>query len=144
MAQTVDDVLANAELYSDGYSYRFVKLPPNAITVAAGIIAEAGNPFMALLADKDEVTLMLEDEDYQEYKNRLRNHEVSDTLYRLITFDIVLEPTLVGLMARITQVLAAAQISVMPFAAYSRDHIFVGEADFDRAIQVLQQLKATQ
>jgi hypothetical protein len=143
MPRTVDEVLANAELYSDGYSYRFVKLPPNAITVAAAILAEAGNPFMALLADKDEVTLMLEDEDYQEYKNRLRNHEVSDTLYRLITFDIVLEPTLVGLMARITQVLADAQISVMPFAAYSRDHIFVSEADFDKAMQVLQQLKST-
>ena len=143
MPRTVDEVLANAELYSDGYSYRFVKLPPNAITVAAAILAEAGNPFMALLADKDEVTLMLEDEDYQEYKNRLRNHEVSDTLYRLITFDIVLEPTLVGLMARITQVLADAQISVMPFAAYSRDHIFVSEVDFDKAMQVLQQLKST-
>ena len=143
MAQTVDDVLAEAELYSDGYSYRFVKLPSNAITVAAGIVAEAGNPFMALLVDKDEVTLMIDDEDYQEFKNRLRDHEVSETSYRLITFDIVLEPTLVGLMARITQILAEANISVMPFAAYSRDHIFVGEADFDRAMEVLQQLKPT-
>jgi hypothetical protein len=143
MAQTVNDVLAQAELYSDGYRYRFVKLPPNAITVAAGIVAEAGNPFMVLLVDKDEVTLMIEDEDYQEFKNRLRSHEVSETVYRLITFDIVLEPTLVGLMARITQVLAEAKISVMPFAAYSRDHIFVAEADFDNAIQVLQQLKST-
>ena len=134
MAQTVDDVLAQAELYSDGYSYRFVKMPPNAITVAAGIVAEAGNPFMALLVDKDEVTLMIEDEDYQEFKNRLRNHAVSETVYRLITFDIILEPTLVGLMARITQVLAEAIISVMPFASYSSDHIFVGEGDFYKAL----------
>jgi hypothetical protein len=50
----------------------------------------------------------------------------------------------VGLMARITQILAAAKISVMPFAAFSRDHIFVGEADFDKAMQVLGQLKSTQ
>lgn len=143
MPQSVDDVLAQAELYSDDYTYRFITLPPNAITAAANVVAQAGNPFTALLVDKDEVTLMLEDEDYNEYQKRLLDHKVSDTRYRLITFDIVLESTLVGFMARVTQVLADAEISVMPFAAFSRDHIFVSDTDFEKAMQVLQQLKST-
>lgn len=143
MSQTVDEALAQAELYSDNFSYRFVKLPPNAIVAAASVVAEVANPFTAILVDKDEVTLMLEDEDYQEYQKRLLGHEVSETIYRLITFDVILEPTLIGFMARITQVLANAEISVMPFAAFSRDHIFVAESDFDKALGVLQQLKAT-
>ena len=143
MAQTVEQALAQAELYSDSYVYRFIKLPANAITAAAGVVAQAGNPFTALLVDKDEVTLMLEDEDYEEYKQRLLSHEVSETRYRLITFDVVLESTLVGFMAQVTQALAKAKISVMPFAAFSRDHIFVSASDFEQAMQVLQQLKST-
>jgi hypothetical protein len=143
MAQTVEQALAQAELYSDDYVYRFIKLPSNAITAAAGVVAQAGNPFTALLVDKDEVTLMLEDEDYEEYKKRLLSHKVSETRYRLITFDVVLESTLVGFMARVTRALAEAKISVMPFAAFSRDHIFVSETDFQKAMQVLQELKST-
>jgi hypothetical protein len=44
-------------------------------------------------------------------------------------------------MAVVTRTLADANISVLPFAAYSRDHIFVSEADFDRALLVLNRLK---
>lgn len=142
MPQTVDDALKQAELYSDDYLYRFVKLPNNAITATAGVVAEAGNPFTALLIDKDEVTLMLEEEDFEQYKKRLLNHEVSETKYRLITFDVELESSLVGFMARISLVLAEAGISMMPFAAYTRDHLFVAEADFEKAMTTLNNLKS--
>ncbi|MDQ7026067.1 MAG: ACT domain-containing protein [Anaerolineae bacterium] len=142
MSQSVDDILAQAELYSDDDIYRFITLPANAITAAASVVAQVGNPFIALLVDKDEVTLMLEDEDYHEYQKRLLDHQVSETRYRLITFDVVLESTLVGFMARVTQILADANISVMPFAAFSRDHIFVSDTDFEKAMQVLAELKS--
>lgn len=143
MVQTLEQALQDAVLYSDDYLYRFVKLPVNAITAAAGVVAQAGNPFSALLLDKDEVTLMIEDEDFEEFKKRLLDHEVSDVRYRLITFDIELEPTLIGFMAHISTALANANISLMPFAAYSRDHIFVNEVDFDKAITILENLKTS-
>ncbi len=143
MPQTLEEALQNAVLYSDDYIYRFVKLPVNAITAAAGVIAQAGNPFSALLLDKDEVTLMIEDEDFHEFKKRLLDHEVSDIGYRLITFDIELEPTLIGFMAQVSTALASHNISLMPFAAYSRDHIFVNEADFDKAMTILENLKTS-
>lgn len=141
MGQAVEEALNAATLYSDDYVYRFVKLPVKGITAAAGVIAEAGNPFSALLFDKDEITLMIEDEDFEHYKKRLLGHEVSAIKYRLITFDIELEPTLVGFMAYISSALAEADISLMPFAAYSRDHIFVNVDDFDKAITILNELK---
>jgi len=143
MAQTVETALAAATLYSDDYLYRFVKLPVNGVTAAAGVIAQAGNPFSALLLDKDEITLMIEDEDFEEFKKRLLDHNVSDIRYRLITFDVELEPTLIGFMAHISTALAKANISIMPFAAFSRDHIFVNENDFERAIDILEQLKTS-
>jgi hypothetical protein len=142
MAQTIQEALNAAVLYSDDYQYRFISLPPNAIVVAASVVAEAANPFIALLIDKDEVTLMLEEEDYQEYKKRFLGHKVSETRYRLITFDVELEATLLGFMAKISTALAAAQITIMPFAAFSRDHLFVQESDFDKAIAVLEGLKS--
>lgn len=140
--QSVEDALKQAELYSDDCLYRFVKLPNNAITAAAGVVAEAGSPFTALLIDKDEVTLMLEEEDFEQYKNRLLNHEVSETKYRLITFDVELDSSLVGFMARISLALAEVSISMMPFAAYTRDHLFVSEADFESAMTTLNNLKS--
>ena len=140
--QTIEGALSKGELFSDGLIYRFVKLPLISAAKAATIVTSGkSNPFLGLLVDKDEVTLMLSDNDYQVHKTTLGEHEVGEFSYRLITFDVVLEPTLIGFMAYITKALAAAKISVMPFAAYSRDHIFVGVDNFDKAMDVLNNLK---
>lgn len=144
MTQTVQEALKHATLYSDDYVYRFIKLPANAITAAASIVAQAGNPFTALLVDKDEVTLMLEDEDLEQYQRHMVDYIVSDVKYRLITFDIELDSSLVGFMAVVSAKLAEAGISIMPFAAFSRDHIFVPEDDYDNAIAALNDLKNEQ
>lgn len=141
MTQTVQQALQDARFYSDAQPYRLVQLPANGITVAAGIVAEVGLPFCALLVDKDEVTLMLPEAVCQDFRNRLRFGTISDTVYRLITLDVALEPTLVGFMTLISKTLAAADISIMPFAAYSRDHIFVPAADFENALSALQALQ---
>ena len=66
------------------------------------------------------------------------NIEISSIDYRLITFDVDLAPTLVGFMAFITDKLANSQVSVLPFGAYSKDHIFVSTKDFEKAMDVLQ------
>jgi len=142
VTQTLQQVLQNTQFHSDGQLYRFVRLSANAIILAAGIVAEASIPFCALLADKDEVTLMLPEEVCQEFRSRLKFAEISDTAYRLITLDVVLEPTLVGLMALISKTLAEAEISMMSFAAYSRDHIFVSADDFEKALAALKALQA--
>ena len=60
--------------------------------------------------------------------------------YRLITFDdVVLDPNLVGFMAEITKVLAGngTNISVLTYAAYSTDHIFVANKDYTKATHIL-------
>lgn len=142
MPQTIEQALADAELYSDAERYRVVKLPTNATVAAAGVIAEVNTPFSALLLDKDEVTLVLEADAYANYEKRLRSQTLSDTVYRLITFDVVLAPDLVGFMAHISRALADAGISILPFAAYSRDHLLVAEAQFEQAMQVLRTLQA--
>ena len=140
MSQTVDDVLRSAILYSDGRLYRLLKLPTSAIALAAGIVAEIGQPFCALVADKDEVTLLMPDEARADFRARLRQAEASEQAYRLITLDLALDPDLVGLIARLTEALAAVDIPILAFAAYSRDHLLVPAVDFDKAMRTLSDL----
>ncbi|QPC81128.1 ACT domain-containing protein [Phototrophicus methaneseepsis] len=141
MAQTVEEILAAAKLYTDEGIYAVVKLPSQAITPAAGVIAEVGEAFSALIVDKDEITLILDVEAYEEYQRRLRGHEANIGYWRLITFDIELESDLVGFMAVVSKTLADVGISFLALAAYSRDHILVPEAKFEAAMTALTQLQ---
>lgn len=141
MSQTPQSALDDSELYSDDTDYRLVQLPANGITLAAGIVAEAALPFSALLADKDEVTLLLPQKICEEFSGRLGRATISEQRYRLITFDAPLEPALVGFMAIISACLSDADIPILSFAAYSRDHIFVPTCHFERAIQALENLQ---
>lgn len=144
MNGSVDDILRGASWYSDGQRYRILKLPPNAITLAAGLVAEIGEPYCALIVDKDEVSLMIPQGARAAYSARLRAASLSDKEYRLITLEAALEPELVGLLARIAQALATAGIPILSFAAYSRDHFFVPQENFDQAILALKSLQRRQ
>ena len=138
MAQTVDDALRSATLYSDDITYIMLSLPASGIVAAAGVLAEVAEPFAALIADKDEVTLVLTEEEAVEFNRRLPGARKSVARYRLITFDVVLEPTLVGFMARVSNLLAAADVTIMPFAAFARDHLLVPESQYEQAMSALQ------
>lgn len=141
VAQTVDQVLQQATFSSDDQPYVMVKLPPRAITAAAGVLAEIGEAFSALIVDANEVTLIIPADAADEFSRRLPDRQVSIE-YRLITLDLPLEPTLVGLMARLSQALADAGVPVFPFAAFTRDHILVPAAQFDAAMSALSRLHA--
>ena len=140
MSQTRDEVLGALKLVSDGRLYRILRLPPQAITLAAGVVAEIGLPFCALIADQDEVSLMLPAEALPAFGARLRLAESSERDYRLITLDVTLEADLVGFIARIAEALASAGIPILTYAAFSRDHVFVRAADFEAAMRTLDAL----
>lgn len=98
MPQTVQQAISAARIILDDDSYRLIYLPPRGITAAAGVIAEVSEPFCALIVDQQEITLVLEQEAYEEYRHRLLDHRAESAIYRLITFDVTLEPTLTGFM----------------------------------------------
>lgn len=133
--------LAQAKLYTDEVVYSLIHLPPNGILAAAGVLAEIGEPFGALIVDKDEVTLVIPADAVEEFARRLRDHRVGEFPYRLITFDLPLEPTLTGFMARIADALAAAGVPILPLAAFSRDHLLVPAEQFALAWETLQRLQ---
>lgn len=141
MNSQAQEALRQATLHTDDLRYRILHLPTNAITAAAGILAEISEPFTALLVDKDEVTLILSEEDYREYERRLLGQRSSEALYRLITIDFVLDLNFVGFLAYISTALAQADIPIMAYSAFQRDHLLIAENHFDQAMQVLQALQ---
>ncbi|MCK6578067.1 MAG: ACT domain-containing protein [Anaerolineae bacterium] len=143
MAQTVEGALRQAGFETDGVIYVMVRLTANGTTAAAGILAQIGEPFASLVADKHEVTLIIPQEVVEDFRPRFRDHQISETLYRLITLDVVLEPTLVGFMARLSTALASAKISILPYAAFSRDHLLVPADQFDLAMKTLRDLQSS-
>ena len=141
MGISVEQALSQAKLTSDGATYSIIKLPARAITAAAGVIAEAGEPFAALIVDQYEVSILINSELVEEFARRLPGFVAAETTYKLITFDVILDFDLVGFMAKISRVLADANISILTFAAYSRDHIMVPETQFALAMETLENLQ---
>ncbi|PJF38292.1 MAG: hypothetical protein CUN55_17755 [Phototrophicales bacterium] len=112
------------------------------MTAAAGVVAEISEPFCALIVDKDEVSLLIPEEALEDFKGRLRDYQGENKRYRLITVDIELPMEMVGFMARLSQKLAEAGVSILPYAAYSRDHIVIEDKHFDNAMQALRALQS--
>ncbi len=135
----VREILRTCTFVADNQPYAVTRLPARGITAAAGVIAEIGEPFLALIADADEVTLVIPTDALEEFERRLRGHEAMTEYYRLLTCDAVLPPDLIGFMARISAILAEASVTILPFAAYSRDHVLVPQSQFDQAVQALRQ-----
>lgn len=141
MSQTVQQALAQAKFITDEQDYVLVRLHPRAITAAAGVIAEVGAPFTALLIDQEEITLVLPAFALPDIGDRLPGHQLSTQPYRLLTLDVVLEPELVGFMAAVSRALSDAGVSLLAFAAFSRDHLLVPAAQFSAALSALENLR---
>lgn len=152
MAKTVQEALREGDLYSDKIQYTFLKLPVSSIDQASQILSSSNGKsesttFRGLLVDKDEITMMIPKGDWSKSKTSIpalqenRGIEEGSCPYRMITFDVVMDPNLIGFMHTVTKTLAAESISVLPYAAYSRDHIFVQEGDYEKAMAALERLK---
>ena len=95
----------------------------------------AQSTFM-LLRDPVEVTLLLEDEDWRAMRHAARDAKVEGG-FRLVTLDIELAWNVVGFLARVTEVLASAGVSVGALSAFSRDHLLIKQDDLGKALRVL-------
>ncbi|MCW4012778.1 MAG: ACT domain-containing protein, partial [Candidatus Bathyarchaeota archaeon] len=57
-----------------------------------------------------------------------------------ITFDIVLDLSLVGFLSVVSAILADEGISIYAISTYLRDHILVKTSEVEKTIQVLENL----
>ena len=89
-----------------------------------------------LLRDAHEVTLLLEEDDWRAMRHAARDAR-AEVGFRLVTLDIELQWDVVGYLARVTGILAAAGLSVGALSAFSRDHLLVRQDDLAAALRAL-------
>jgi hypothetical protein len=92
-------------------------------------------PYM-LLRDSMEVTLLLDETDWKTMRHAARDARVEGG-FRLVTFDVELDWTVTGYLARVTEILAAAGVPVGALSAFSRDHLLIKQDHLGTALRVL-------
>ena len=92
-------------------------------------------PFM-IFKDRWEVTLLLDETDFETMRVGLREARV-ERGFRLLSFDIELDFSVVGFLAFVSQKLAEAGISIIALSAFSRDHLLIKQADLANSLKVL-------
>ncbi len=95
----------------------------------------ADAPFM-IFRDQREVTLLLEEDDWLRIHHAARDASV-ERGFRMLTFDLELRWNVVGYLARVTEILATAQIPVGALSSFSRDHLLIKQEDLGNALRVL-------
>jgi hypothetical protein len=92
-------------------------------------------PFM-IFKDQKEVTLLLDEVDFEAMRVGLRDTKIEKG-FRLLTFDIELDFTVVGFLAFISTKLAEEKISIVAISAFSRDHLLIKQSDLGNALKIL-------
>jgi hypothetical protein len=94
-------------------------------------------PFM-IFKDRWEVTLLLDETDFEAMRVGLREAKIEKG-FRLLSFDIELDFTVVGFLALVADKLAANGIPIVALSAFSRDHLLVKQEDLAKTLKVLSE-----
>ncbi len=92
-------------------------------------------PFM-IFRDKWEVTLLLDEIDFGTVRHAVRDAKTEGN-FRLLSFDVELDFSVVGFLAEVTKILAGAEISVVALSAFTRDHVLIKQMDLSKTLNVL-------
>lgn len=92
-------------------------------------------PFM-IFKDKWEITLILDETDYQTCRHAIREAKIEGG-FRLLSFDLVMDFNVVGFLAEVSRILADANVSIFAISAFSRDHLLIKQDDLAKALKVL-------
>lgn len=92
-------------------------------------------PFM-IFNDGFEITLVLDEIDLAAMRPALSDCPIESN-YRLVSFDIVLEHSVVGFMAELSGILSRSGVPILPVSAYSRDHLLIRQEHLPAAFKAL-------
>lgn len=141
MNERAREVWAATRLRPWPEQYRLVSLPPDRLAAAAALAGLAAGSFAGLVLERDEVSLAVSEELWQE--SPLRAHARSEAgPYRVITLDIDVDLHVTGYLAPAAVLLAEAGVPIVPICGFLKDHLLVREEDLERALAVLHDLIA--
>jgi hypothetical protein len=92
-------------------------------------------PFM-IFKDPHEITLVLDETDLVNMRAGLLAAKIENG-YRMLTFEVVMEHSVVGFMAEVSRILAESEIAILPISAFSRDNILIKQDQLAKALIAL-------
>jgi hypothetical protein len=122
--------------HADDYTVVSIKLDEEA---KARSLLRNLQPFSSVTYDNNEVSVVLRASDWERLKGEFGGFDEAGP-YRLLTFDIVLDLSIVGFLSVVSAVLAEEGVSIYALSTYLRDHILVKKEDSPRAVAALRKL----
>ena len=100
-----------------------------------GLSPRSDSSFM-ILRDDNEVTMLLEEADWNRMRHAVRDARVESN-FRLLTLDLELAWNVVGYLARVSKILAEAGVPLGAMSSFSRDHLLIKQEDLGKALKIL-------
>lgn len=124
------------DLYTPPGKLALVSLPPGRYQELLAHLPDVRGLFQ-MTRDGAEITLILAEEEWQRLAPFFPEARFLGGR-RLIQFDLVLDFSIVGFLAEVTRLLAAAGISVFAISTWRTDAILVAEESFDQAVSAIR------
>jgi len=80
--------------------------------------------------------MLLDDTDFGTMRHAVRDAKI-ERAFRMLTFDIQLDFSVVGFMAVVSRILAEADVSIVALSAFSRDHLLIKQDDLAKTLKAL-------
>ena len=122
--------------HTDDYTVVSIKLDEEA--KARSLLRDL-QPFSSVTYDNNEVSVVLRASDWERLKGEFSGFDEAGP-YKLLTFDIVLDLSIVGFLSVVSAVLAEEGVSIYALSTYLRDHILVRKEDSPMAVAALRKL----
>ncbi len=139
MSQSVEKYLSKTKIEVSSEMYAVISISHsawNGLLENPELSPSMATPFL-IFKDKWEVTLVLDEEDFQTIKPAISDAKIERN-FRLLSFDVELPFDVVGFMARVASIFAEAGISILPYSSFSRDHVLISQDDLAKALKALR------
>ena len=134
----IKKILAQTKIKENPNDYSIVFVDPSQRDKALNAVKSLP-PFISYTLTTDEVSLVMCTNDWIQMKKSFPGHK-EEGPYRLITFDIILDLSIVGFLSVVSSALADSGVSVYAISTFLKDHILVKKEDVGKAVAVLNGL----
>ncbi len=136
--ENIRGLLANTEIFLHPTDFTLVSIDPREEQKARTLLLSL-EPFSSVTFDLAEISLVIDSDSWVRLREEFGSYK-EEGPYRLITFDIVLDLSIVGFLAAVSARLAEEGVSIYALSTFLRDHILVKAGDAKRAMGVLRAL----
>jgi hypothetical protein len=138
LSSKIRSVFASTKIKEHNADYSIISISIGEEEKARKILKDL-SPWSSITFDPKEVSVVLKRNQWTYLRKNFKDYK-EEGPYRLFTFDIVLDLSLVGYLSVISSVLAEEGVSIYAMSTYLRDHILVKKEDSKKVIKVLERL----